>query len=164
MLDDLRAVVAELETHTKQAIALACQLTRHGETADDHQVVVERLANAATETRAAVAMLAAAAQAPTTVAAAGIAIAELAQRAIAKLDGIALELGQPEGFALALVHGQTIRQHLRTDAVQALGRATIGNNGRTVWPLDEMLSEVRSSVRQFAEREVAPHAAHPSLR
>ncbi len=160
MLDEVRAVVAELEERTQQAIALARQLTRHGETADDHQVVVERLAYAATETRAAVAMLAAAAQAPTTVAAACVAIAELAQRAIAKLDGIALELGQPEGFALALVHRQTIRQQLRTEAVQALGRATIASNGRTLWPLDEMLSEVRSSVRQFAEREVAPHAEH----
>ncbi|HPH69812.1 MAG TPA: hypothetical protein PLF40_28870, partial [Kofleriaceae bacterium] len=63
MNDELRALVADLETTTSQAIALATTLTQNGERADEHQPVVERLAYAATETRAAVAMLAAATQA-----------------------------------------------------------------------------------------------------
>ncbi len=160
MNDELRALVADLETTTSQAITLANTLTQNGEQADAHQPVVERLAYAATETRAAVAMLAAANQASTLAPAAAIAIAELAQRAMAKLDAIAYELGRPDGFAFAATHQQTIRKHLRAEAVQALGRATIETTGRTLWPLEETLHEVRSSVRQFAEREVAPHAEH----
>ncbi|HEX7836827.1 MAG TPA: acyl-CoA dehydrogenase family protein, partial [Kofleriaceae bacterium] len=34
----------------------------------------------------------------------------------------------------------------------------IASVGRLTWPLDETLTEVRSNVRAFADREVAPHA------
>src|SRR5690606_12728510 len=43
-------------------------------------------------------------------------------------------------------------------AVEKIGEATIASEGRLTWPLDETLSEVRNNVRQFADREVAPHA------
>jgi len=39
-----------------------------------------------------------------------------------------------------------------------LGQLAITNAGRFAWPLDETLNEVRSNVRAFAEREIAPHA------
>src|SRR4029077_16357689 len=44
--------------------------------------------------------------------------------------------------------------------VRANGQHAAQNAGRNAWPLDSTLSEVRSSVRQFAEREIAPHAEH----
>src|SRR6185295_18584186 len=34
----------------------------------------------------------------------------------------------------------------------------IAAEGKMLWPLDEVLEEVRANVRAFAEREVMPHA------
>src|SRR5262249_43307773 len=44
--------------------------------------------------------------------------------------------------------------------VERIGEAAIAAGGRTSWPLDDTLDEVRANVRAFAEREVAPHAEH----
>jgi (2S)-methylsuccinyl-CoA dehydrogenase len=54
----------------------------------------------------------------------------------------------------------TLRRAGHEALVRANGQHTAENAGRNTWPLDSTLSEVRASVRQFAEREVAPHAEH----
>jgi len=41
---------------------------------------------------------------------------------------------------------------------RAIGREVAGRRGRNETPLDETLEQVRSSVREFAEKEIAPHA------
>lgn len=131
-----------------RAVEAARTLTKNGETADEHQVVVERVAYAATEAR----VIAELAEVPATVAdAARVAAAELAASIRHRLEPIAgvLALGE-----LAYVADEA----LAPAAVEAIGAAAIASAGRLAWPLDEILEEVRSNVRAFAEREVAPHA------
>ena len=131
----------------ERAVAAARTLTRNGEAIDEHQVVVERVAYAATEAR----VIADLATAPAQHAdAAAIAIAELsasiAQRLAPVADLLGIEVAHPSQAALAPA------------AVEAVGARMIASEGRLAWPLDEMLEEVRGNVRAFAEREVMPHA------
>jgi len=133
-----------------QAVEAARKLTKNGETADEHQVVVERVAYAATEAR----VIAELAEVPASVAdAAKVAAAELAASIRHRLEPIAaiLELGELRAAP----------DELRAPAaVEAIGTAAIASEGRIKWPLDEVLEEVRANVRAFAEREIAPHAEH----
>lgn len=135
-----------------RAVEAARTLTRNGEAqlVDEHQVVVERVAYAATEAR----VIAELAEVPATVTdAARVASAELAASIRHRLEPIAaqLELGD-----LPFVPDEA----LAPAAVEAIGAAAMASEGRIAWPLDEILEEVRSNVRAFAEREVAPHAEH----
>ena len=131
-----------------RAVEAARKLTNNGETADEHQVVVERVAYAATEAR----VLAELAEVPAPVkAAAEVAAAELAASIRNRLEPVAGVLGL--GNILYPVEQPPA-------AVEEVGAAAIASAGRLAWPLDEVLEEVRSNVRQFAEREVAPHAEH----
>ena len=133
-----------------QAVEAARKLTNNGETADEHQVVVERVAYAATEAR----VIAELAEVPPTVADAGkVAAAELAASIRHRLEPIAqiLQLGDLPA---------TTDELRAPAAVEAIGAAAIASEGRLKWPLDEVLEEVRSNVRTFAEREIAPHAEH----
>jgi (2S)-methylsuccinyl-CoA dehydrogenase len=130
-----------------RAVDAARKLTRNGEAIDEHQVVVERVAYAATEARA----IAELANVPAQQAgAAKVAIAELsasiAYRLAPVAEALGIEVAHPSQSALA------------PDAVEAIGTAAIASEGRLVWPLDEVLEEVRGNVRAFAEREVVPHA------
>jgi len=133
-----------------RAVEAARTLTRNGEAADEHQVVVERVAYAATEAR----VIAELAEVPATVAdAARVASAELAASIRHRLEPIAAQLKLGD---LPFVADEA----LAPAAVEAIGTATMATEGRIAWPLDEILEEVRSNVRAFAEREVAPHAEH----
>ena len=133
-----------------RAVEAARTLTRNGEAADEHQVVVERVAYAATEAR----VLAELAEVPAVVAgAARVASAELAASIRHRLEPIAAELALGE---LPFVADEA----LAPAAVEAIGVATMASGGRIAWPLDEVLEEVRANVRTFAERDVAPHAEH----
>ncbi len=97
-------------------------------------------------------MLAELAEVPSTVkAAADVAAAELAASIRNRLEPVAGALGL--GNVLYPVDQPTA-------AVEEVGAAAIASEGRFAWPLDEVLEEVRSNVRAFAEREVAPHAEH----
>lgn len=139
-----------------RAVEAARALTRDGEAIDEHQVVVERVAYAATEAR----VIAALAAAPAEVApAAFVAAAELAASIPHRLAPVAraLGLGEPRYPAEA---AEAIAAGLSPEAVEAVGAEAIAAGGRLPWPLDEVLGEVRANVRAFAEREIAPHAEH----
>ena len=137
----------------ERAVEAARVLTRRGEAIDEHQVVVERVAYAATEAR----VIGELAEVPAVHAAAQVAIAELAASLRQRLEPVAAALGLPEpryddaGRA-------AIASALAPAAVEAVGEAVIAGGGRLAWPLDETLDEVRANVRAFAERDVAPHA------
>ena len=137
-----------------RAVEAARTLTRNGEAIDDHQVVVERVAYAATEAR----VIAELAEAPASLAdAARVAAAELAVSIRNRLEPIAALLGidEPRFEDAARV---AIFEATAPAAVEKIGEQTIASEGRLTWPLDETLTEVRTNVRAFAEREVAPHA------
>ncbi len=167
-LDDARLLAEAARKLTDAALARATDLTAKGDKIDEHQVVVDRVAYAATEARAAIELVAAAAAARAggqgddhldrlAVAAA----AELARSARDRLDPIAMDLGLADEIEGAYAEVRaTLRRAGGEALVRAIGRHVAETAGRNAWPLDSTLAEVRSSVRQFAEKEVAPHAEH----
>lgn len=131
----------------ERAVEAARKLTRNGEAIDEHQVVVERVAYAATEAR----VIAELASAPAQQAdAAKVAITELRASIATRLAPVAGALG------IEVAHPAV--DELAPANVEAIGAAVIASEGRLAWPLDEVLEEVRTNVRAFAEREVVPHA------
>lgn len=150
-LHDIAGAARELAARAVQA---ARALTKAGETIDAHQVVVERVAYAATEARVIEALAAAP---PELAAAAAVAGAELASSLCHRLLAVAPALGIAEPryddpTRAAIAHG------VDPAAVETLGETTLAAAGRLDWPLDDTLREVRANVRTFADREVLPHA------
>ncbi|MEZ4403006.1 MAG: acyl-CoA dehydrogenase family protein [Kofleriaceae bacterium] len=160
---DARAVAAALDHYAAAAVAAATTLTAAGEHLDDHQVVVERVASAATDARVARSLVAALDANPSAGddfrGPAHAAIADLARAARERLDPVAAELELPEPAFPADARAALARLG-HQDVVRAIGRQVAASAGKNPWPLDETLAEVRASVRQFADREVAPHAEH----
>lgn len=167
-LDDARALLAPAEMLLEGALARAREITKNGAAIDDHQVLAERVAYAATEARAAQelvsytermksegradAMLEATAAAAT---------ADLVWSLTSRLAPSADDLGIGDEVFLSAFPGD-VRKRLRAvgnEAVfRAIGRAVAERRGRNETPLDETLEQVRASVREFAEKEIAPHA------
>ena len=166
-LDDARVLVDHTRALTDLAVARATQLTAQGARIDDHQVIVDRVAYAATEARAAAELIAAAKP----LAAAGgtepgsltslaiSACAELFRSARDRLDPIAADLDIQTQLDAANGAAREALCRAGSEAlVRANGRSVAAAAGRSHWPLDPTVAEVRAAVRQFAEREVAPHA------
>jgi (2S)-methylsuccinyl-CoA dehydrogenase len=151
---DRHAIEAAAGALAERAVVQARALTRDGHALDDHQVVVERVAYAATEAR----VIAELAAAPAELAEiAGCAAAELAAGIPHRLAPVAPVLGLPAlGYDEAAQ--AVIAAGLAPAVVERIGTEAIAARGRLGWPLDETLGEVRANVRAFAEREVAPHA------
>jgi (2S)-methylsuccinyl-CoA dehydrogenase len=157
MIDRVRVIEQAAGALAARAIAAARALTRDGHAIDDHQVVVERVAYAATEARVIAELAALTHELPDELGevAAGAA-AELAAAIPHRLAPVASALGLAEGH-----DGEAraaIAAGLAPAAVERVGEAAIAARGRLAWPLDETLAEVRRNARAFAEREVAPHA------
>jgi len=154
MADDRSVISAAVQALSERAIVAARTLTRDGEAIDEHQVVVERVAYAATEAR----VIAELARAPDAVAAAArVAAAELAASIPYRLGPVAPLLGLPD-LTYDAATAAAIAAGTAPAAVEELGASAIASEGRLIWPLDEILTEVRSNVRAFAEREIIPHA------
>jgi (2S)-methylsuccinyl-CoA dehydrogenase len=167
-LDDARALLAAADSLLENALARAREITRNGAAIDDHQVTTERVAYAATEGRAArelveyAAGVAAEGRADawlTATAAAGA--AELVASLVARLTPALDDLGIGDA-ALEKAFPADVRKKLRAAAnesvFRAIGREVAQRRGRNETPLDETLEQVRASVREFAEKEIAPHA------
>ncbi|HSJ97899.1 MAG TPA: acyl-CoA dehydrogenase family protein [Myxococcota bacterium] len=162
-LEDARALLDPAEQLLEAALTRARALTRQGAAIDEHQVLSERVAYAATEARAArelvayVERLQAEDRADALLeATAAAATADLVSSLVTRLAPSADELGIEDELPPA------VRERLRAvghEAVfRALGRAVGQRRGRNETPLDETLEQVRASVREFAEKEIAPHA------
>jgi (2S)-methylsuccinyl-CoA dehydrogenase len=167
-LDDARPLLGAAEALLDGALARAREVTGGGERIDDHQVLTERVAYAATQGRAARALLDFAAGARAegrgdaaleTLAAAGV--AELVRSLRDRLEPALDDLGLGEE-ALARAFPPDLRARLRRvgheSVLRAIGRRTCETRGRERLPLDDLLEQVRDAVREFADKEVAPHA------
>ncbi len=153
------------------ALEAAAALTAAGRSIDEHQVVCERVAYAATELAAVrtmtefagAASAAGHGEAGLYVEQAAVFTGEVAARVRGELaasapdlglDGPALTGGVGSDRALALIH-----EMIREDRVRAIGRNTAGSlAANNSWLPDEDSVLVRDSVRSFAAREVAPLA------
>ena len=153
---DLGTIANAARRLADAAVTAARTLTNDGEHADEHQVVVERDAYAATEAR----VIDELSRAPASLGiAAAAAAGELAETLRHRLEPIAPLLGIAEPRYDDAARA-AIAKVITPAYVEILGATTIDAAGRLAWPLDETLDEVRSNVRAFAEREVAPHAEH----
>jgi (2S)-methylsuccinyl-CoA dehydrogenase len=165
---DSQQLLAAADTLLAGVFDRARAITRNGAAIDDHQVLAERVAYAATEARAARELLEYAQRVKNegrgdswlqAIAAAGA--AELVASLLARLTPAIDDLGLGDE-ALQTAFPAEVRKKLRAasnEAVfRAIGREVASRRGRNETPLDETLEQVRSSVREFAEKEIAPHA------
>jgi (2S)-methylsuccinyl-CoA dehydrogenase len=160
-LEHARALSRAAQQLTQAAVQSATELTRGGETIDEHQVVVDRVAYAATEARAAAELVAAATLEPSLAPLAIAAAADFARSCRDRLDPVAQDLGIETQVEQAYAQVKdALRAAGHESLVRANGQHAAQSDGRNAWPLEPTLAEVRSTVRQFAEREIAPHAEH----
>src|SRR5262245_27504832 len=146
------------------AIDRARDVTESGKRIDDHQVLTERVAYAATQARAAAELIAAVEAsesrgiAETTCAAA---VADLTRSLIGRLEPALadLELDEADFERSFSVETKAVLRATGHDSVfRAIGRHCAETRGRNDWPLDELHDQVRGAVREFGEKEVAPAA------
>ncbi|HEY4240210.1 MAG TPA: acyl-CoA dehydrogenase family protein [Kofleriaceae bacterium] len=160
MTDERHEISRGARELADRAVAAAKRVTADGARADEHQVLVEKVAYAATEAR----VIAELASAPPEIAnAARVAAAELAAGMPHRLAPVASALGLAGELGFGPDAAAAISAAIAPEAVEAVGAEAIADAGRLPWPLDDLLSEVRANVRAFAEREVAPHAEHIHL-
>jgi (2S)-methylsuccinyl-CoA dehydrogenase len=153
---------------TGRATQRAAEKTEKGAKIDDHQVLSSKVAYAATEARAARELydfIRGFGDRSTAhferLAVAGA--AELATSARDRLLPLLEDLGLSEADVEA-AYSKDVRAALRKagheSVLREIGRQVAEEKGRNNVPLDETLEQVRHSVRQFADSEVAPLAEH----
>lgn len=157
------AIADTLSTDAQHLVAsaLACAkaLTDGGQRIDEHQVVVDRVAYAATEQRAMLAMAEAARAHPVLAERAAVATALLAGSLRERLRSVAPELGLPaKALAWSAEAAEAVEQGASVTRVASLGAQVIAAVGVLPWPLDDTLLEVQKAARTFSDREVAPAA------
>ncbi len=167
-LADARAFTEAGEALVNRALDRARTITEGGRTIDDHQVLVERVAYAATEARACRELVEqmAALQAEGRLDAhlecvAGAGAAELAASLRGRLEPALEDLGLGEEDLEATFPAEVrarIRAARHEAVMRAIGRRVAETRGSNDLPLDEMHEQVRDSVREFADAEVYPHA------
>lgn len=153
---------------TGRATSRATEKTEKGARIDDHQVLSSRVAYAATEARAATELLEFSQglgerSTPHYEQVALAGAADLAASARDRLLPFLDDLGLSEADVES-AYSTDVRSALRKagheSVLREIGRHVAENKGRNNVPLDETLEQVRHSVRQFADSEVAPQAEH----
>jgi (2S)-methylsuccinyl-CoA dehydrogenase len=169
-LDDARSLLDAAQSLLDTAIARSKEITQGGRDIDDHQVLTERVAYAATETRAMRELVAAIETARsdgqsneifelTSVVGVGELACSMRERLSLAADDLGFgDAGIEAAFPAEL--RQTLRRCVAEDTLREIGRAVCDAAGRLDWPLDELHEQVRNQVREFALAEVAPHAEH----
>ncbi len=167
-LDDARTLHQAGEAFLTPILEKARALTNGGNAIDDHQVLTERVAYAATEAQTAREVIAFMDEARAEgrnvdgfedVAVA--AVADLVSSLKDRLDPMLPDLGLGDAEVEAAFPADVrslLREGLSEALLRDIGRRAIEAKGRTEPPLDDMLEQVRESVREFATNEVQPHA------
>jgi (2S)-methylsuccinyl-CoA dehydrogenase len=153
--------VARAQAALEQARQLLDRALAHarGRDIDEQQVAVARLADVATCQRAALDLLEWAAphggiHARQATAWAGYAVSEVAR--LASL--FAGEHGLGPGDVLPPAALDFAREAQSEAQLRAIGAQVARSRGANDSPIDELLGQVRESVRAFADSEIAPHA------
>ena len=167
-MNDARVLCSAAQGLVDHALAKAREITEGGAAIDEHQVLTERVVYAATEARAAAELLEFTRTAriqgrggDELERVCGAAVADLVFRLRTRLEPVLEDLGLDDAV-LDQTFPADVRSALRRagheSVFRAIGRETASQRGRNQMPLDETLDQVRSSVREFADAEVAPHA------
>jgi (2S)-methylsuccinyl-CoA dehydrogenase len=167
-LADAQQILDASQSLVDRALERARDITDGGTRIDDHQVMVEQVAYAATQTRAAKETILAVSAAKQegradamleTTAVASVAL--LGRDLKSRLEGVLANLGL-EDSVLDETFTADVRATLRRvgheEIYRSIGKHTCETKGQTPWPVDEMCEQVRDAVREFAEKEVAPEA------
>jgi (2S)-methylsuccinyl-CoA dehydrogenase len=169
-IHDARGLLDAGEQLLEGALERAREITENGRAIDDHQVLTERVAYAATEMRAARELLdyaeetARAGRSSKSVERVSVtAAAELIDSLRVRLASAVDDLGIGDE-ALERSFPSETRKLLRAATSESLfreiGRDVAGSRGTNDLPLDEMHEQVREQVREFARSEVLPRAEH----
>jgi (2S)-methylsuccinyl-CoA dehydrogenase len=162
-LDEARRLRDAAATLVASALERAREITDGGKRIDDHQVLVERVAYAATQARAAEELVRASEEAGDAIAPVlcAASVADLTRSLIGRLEPALDDLGLGDEALEAAFPADTralLRSAGHESVFRALGRRVAETRGRNDWPLDELHEQVREAVREFGEKEVAPEA------
>jgi (2S)-methylsuccinyl-CoA dehydrogenase len=167
-LDDARQLLEGAEQLVERALARAREITNDGKGIDDHQILTERVAYAATEARAArelfdftVALRAEGRNSPERQRLCGASVADLVFDLRSRLEPALDDLGLGESAleeALPAEARTALRRAGHESVFRAIGRDVAAVRGRNETPLDDTFEQVRDAVREFADAEVAPFA------
>ncbi|MBW2419242.1 MAG: acyl-CoA/acyl-ACP dehydrogenase [Deltaproteobacteria bacterium] len=168
--DDAKTLLSAATDLLEAAVGRAKQITEGGKKIDDHQVLTERVAYAATEAVATHEVIAsidalraegrsAVIHELIAVAAVGELVSGLRDRLSAAADDLGIgdecvEKCFPAPLR-SLLRGATSEGLMRE-----IGVHVAETRGVNDYPLDEMHEQVREQVREFAANEVMPHAEH----
>jgi len=165
-LQDVRGILDAVSGLTDLALERARDITKRGKAIDDNQVLSSQVAYAATEARAANELFARHTQlggklTPYLENLAIAGVAHLANAARKRVDVLLDDLGLSEADVDRLFTAE-VRASLRNagseQRLRDIGASVAEQRGKNALPLDETLEQVRDSVRQYADKEVAPHA------
>jgi (2S)-methylsuccinyl-CoA dehydrogenase len=167
-LSDARLLLEAAKKILDLTLERASVITEGGKRIDDHQVLAERVAYAVTEGRAARAALDFATALAQEARSSAIleltfaaSVADLVESLRVRLAPAVDDLGIGEE-ALEGAFPAEVRALLRRvgheSVYRAVGRQVIDSRARNDLPLDEMAEQIRESVREFADAEVAPQA------
>jgi (2S)-methylsuccinyl-CoA dehydrogenase len=162
-LENARILLAAAEALSGAAIEMAVKLTGGGKNIDDHQVLAQRVAYAATETRAARELVDAAAGDVALAQIAAAATADLVSSVLNRLTPALGDLGLDAAFVEKTFPAATrdlLHQVGHESVFRDIGKRVAEARGRVKLGVDETHEQVRDSVRQFADKEVAPRAEH----
>ena len=167
-LADARTLCDAADRLVERSLERAREITEGGRRIDDHQVLAQRVAYAATQARAArdtVDAVAAAEQharsSKILVSTAAAAVADLVSSLRGNLEKSLDDLGLTESEFDAAFPADAralLRAAGSEEVFRSIGRHVAKTRGRMEWPLDELSEQVREAVREFADNEVAPEA------
>jgi len=169
-LDDARDLLAGADHLVGAALGRAREMTDGGKRIDDHQVLAERVAYAATEARAARELIefTAAARAEgagnenlelTCVVSVADLVTSLRDRLAQAVDDLGIGEAALEA-AFPAERRELLRRAGNESLYRTLGKAVCANRGANETPLDDISEQVRDAVCDFAQNEVAPEAEH----
>ncbi|MCP4007810.1 MAG: acyl-CoA/acyl-ACP dehydrogenase [bacterium] len=151
---DTQEILNELDGIIGKAISFAS-----GRDIDTQQVAVARLADLATELRAAKELLSFASNAGEPF---GEQAAVYAGHVASKVRALAQNSGPEHGLTADDAPGKSVAEFIQSalaeERVRTIGREIAIQRGRADWPLEEMLEMTRDAAREFGEAEVAPNA------
>jgi (2S)-methylsuccinyl-CoA dehydrogenase len=168
--DDAKTLLCAATDLLEAAVARTKEITERGKKIDDHQVLTERVAYAATEAVAAHEVIAsidalraegrsAAIHELTAVAAVGELVTGLRDRLSAAADDLGIGDETVEKCFPAPLRS-LLRGATNEALMREIGAHVAETRGVNDYPLDEMHEQVREQVREFAANEVMPHAEH----
>ena len=169
-LEDAQTLLAAGTTLLEHAVTAGKSLTEGGKRIDDHQVITERIAYAATEAVAAHEVIASAEALraegrsnPMLDLTAVGAVGQLVAGLLGRISESAEDLGIGDATVEAAFPAEmrTLLRRANSESLaREVGAHVVSTRGQNDYPLDETHEQVREQVREFAANEIAPHAEH----